>query len=240
MSALPGVLLLVVLTLAVAASADTLRVGECAFTVTPLAADDFAGGLDRWMVEGNSRVATRDGRLCIETPEQGYATVWYRQPFSGDLLIRFRARVLPPRQASNINFFCYASLPEGGGFFAPPRTGAYAEYHRINNYTMTFTGRREGVASAPGYLRLRKNPGFHLVDENLEVKAEIETDYAIALAKVGPLIRVFVNDRQVLSFSDVNAAGERQDYRAGYVGFRTFWSRLTCDDFEVWRIEAAR
>ncbi len=231
-----GLVLGVLLALTASVSAETVRVGEEAFTVSPLAADDFAGDLSRWVVEGNATVEARDGRLQITTPDRGQATVWYRQPFAGDQLICFQARVLPPRQASNINCFFCATLPEGGDFFAAERTGAYAEYHRINNYTMAFTGQREGMANAPGYMRLRKNPGFHLLAENLDMKAEIETDYGIAIAKVGSLIRVFVNGQQALSFNDVDEAGVRQDHRGGYVGFRTFWSRLWCDDFAVWRI----
>lgn len=236
MSPIAGLILCALLALTTSASAETLRVGERLFTVSPLAADDFSGDLRDWLVEGNATVEVREGRLCVETPERGQATIWRRQPFADDHLIRFRARVLPPRQASNINCFFCASLPEGGDFFAAERTGAYAEYHRINNYTMTFTGQREGVANAPGYMRLRKNPGFHLLAENLDVKAEIETDYDIAIAKVGSLIRVFVNGWQTLGFNDVDEAGARQDHRGGYVGFRTFWSRLWFDDFQVWRI----
>ena len=217
-------------------AAETVRVGGEVFNVSLLAADDFAGNLDHWVVEGNATVEVRDGRLQIATPDRGQATVWYRQPFAGDQLICFTARVLPPQQASNINFFFCASRPDGGDFFATARTGAYAEYHQINNYTMTFTGQREGTANAPGYMRLRQNPGFHLRDENLAVKAEIETDYHIAIAKAGSLIRVFVNGQQTLRYDDVDATGQPQDLREGYAGFRTFWSRLWCDDFAVWRI----
>lgn len=236
-AAAAAVLTLSLLCLAGHAAGDTIRLGECTLNVTPLVSADFSGTLDNWVVEGNSIVEIRDGRLHIATPDNGYATVWYRQPFSGDQLIRFKARVLPPKQASNINFFLCASLPDGGDFFAPNRTGDYAEYHALTNYTMTFTGRREGLANAPGYMRLRRNPGFVLVDENLDLKAETDTDYHIAIVKTGSQIRVFVNNRQTLSFDDVNAAGERQDYRAGYAGFRTFFSQLWFDDFAVYAVQ---
>ncbi|MBU0609502.1 MAG: YesU family protein [Armatimonadetes bacterium] len=236
MTPMTTLLLCALLALGAGAAADTVRLGDCTLAVTPLASDDFSGDLANWVVEGNSQVEVRDGRLCIETPARGYATVWYRRPFTGDQLIRFRARLLPPKQASNINFFFCAGLPDGADFFAPHRTGAYAEYHQVINYTMTFTGEREGQANAPGYMRLRKNPGFHLVGENLDFKAEIETDYDVAIAKVGSLIRVFLNGQPSLRFDDVDEAGARQNVRGGYAGFRTFWSRLTCDDFAVWQI----
>jgi len=142
-----------------AAGAETITIDTVELEVEPLAADDFSAGLDNWVVEGNSEVGVRDGKLLIETPEKGYATVWYREPLDGHQLIRFRARALPPKAASNINFFFCASLPDGGEFFVGERSGEYAEYHEINNYTMTFTGRREdrdegGNLRAPGYICL--------------------------------------------------------------------------------------
>lgn len=234
-----GVLLLLVL-LAGAGRADKLRVGDCDLTVTRLAGDDFSGTLEKWACEGDSRVEIADGRLLIETPERGVATVWYRTPFAGDQLIRFRARVLPPRQASNINFFFCASLPEGGDFFAQHRTGAYTDYHRINNYTMTFTGQREGQANAPGYMRLRRNPGFVLLQENLGFKAEIETDYRIDILKRASTLQVFVGGVLALAHDDRDAAGARQDWQGGYVGFRTFATKLWFDDFAVYAVSGER
>lgn len=219
-----------------ARGAQSMTLGNLELEVEVLAEDDFSGGLERWVVEGNSEVWIEEGTLRIDTPERGYATVWHRDPFEGDQLIRFRARVLPPRQASNINFFFCASLPDGGDFFAPERSGRYAEYHEINNYTMTFTGRQEGVASAPGYMRLRKNPGFHKVAENLDTRADIETDYDIAILKVGERIRVFVNGEAQVDWQDEPGAA----HPGGYAGFRTFWSRLAIDRFTTRRVVSCR
>jgi len=211
-----------------ARGAETITIDTVEMDVEPLAADDFSDGLDRWVVEGNSQVTIREGRLLIETPDRGYATVWYREPFQGHQLIRFRARVLPPQAASNINFFFCASLPDAGDFFAQERTGAYAEYHQINNYTLTFTGRREdrdraGNLAAPGYMRLRKNPGFMLKDENLAFKAEVETDYDIAIMKFGARIKVFVNGLPALDWWDYGDTSPEDIWMNGYAGFRTFW-----------------
>lgn len=226
-----------------AGGAQTVTVDTVQMEVEPLAADSFDGDLQDWVVEGNSRAYTNEGKLHIETPEKGYATVWYKVPFEGNQLIRFKARVLPPGQASNINFFFCASLPDEGDFFAPQRTGAYNEYHDINNYTMTFTGRRDdrredGTLAAPGYMRLRKNPGFNLVDENLAFKAEIEIDYDIAILKVGKRIKVFVNDVPALDWWDYSRTGTDVSHAGGYAGFRTFWSRLEIDEFEVYQIKS--
>lgn len=219
-----------------ARGAQTMTVGDLELEVQALAEDDFSTNLDRWIVEGNSEVWLEDGKLRIDTPERGYATVWHREPFEGDQLIRFSARVIPPRQASNVNFFFCASLPDGGDFFAPERSGQYPEYHEINNYTMTFTGRREGVAAAPGYMRLRKNPGFHKVAENTDIRADIETDYEIAILKVGDRIRVWVNGEVGVDWQDEPGAA----HPGGYAGFRTFWSRLAIDRFASYRVLSHR
>ena len=219
-----------------ARGAQSMTLGDLELEVELLANDDFSGNLDNWVVEGNSEGWIEDGKLRIDTPERGYATVWHKEPFEGDQLIRFRARVLPPRQASNINFFFCASLPDGGDFFAPERSGRYAEYHEINNYTMTFTGRQEGVAAAPGYMRLRKNPGFHKVAENRDIMADIETDYDIAILTVGGHIRVFVNGALGARWQDEPGAA----LRGGYAGFRTFWSRLAIDRFAAYRVISCR
>ncbi len=224
-------------------AAETVTLDSLRLEVEPLAADDFTGGLENWAIEGNSKVFVENSRLRIDTPEKGYATVWYKEPFEGNHLIRFRARVLPPRHASNINFFFCASLPDDGDFFAQQRTGAYNEYHEINNYTMTFTGRRDdrredGTLAAPGYMRLRKNPGFNMVDENLAFKAEVETDYDIAIFKVGNRIKVFVNEVPALDWWDMSETGLDMAHSGGYAGFRTFWSRLEIDDFEVHQVKS--
>ena len=226
-----------------AKAAETMTIDTVRMEVEPLVTDDFSGDLDNWIVEGNSRVWIENGKLRIDTPEKGYATVWHRTPFDGNHLIRFRARVLPPRQASNVNFFFCASLPDGGGFFDQERSGKYAEYHKINNYTMTFTGRREdtdarGRLRAPGYMRLRKNPGFNLVDETLDFKADIEQDYDVSILKVGMRIKVFVNGVPALDWWDYGETADRGAHAGGYAGFRTFWSRLELDDFAVYRVNS--
>lgn len=181
----------------------------------------------RWVVEGNADVKVRDGRLCVQglNPGKPNATIWYRTDLPKNLVVRFKAKVLPPveNNSANLNVFLHARELDGSPIKFG-RSGAYADYHKIPNYIVTLTG---GVQ--PGWSRVRRDPGFNMLHE-AGVRSEVGKEYGTVITVQDGRIRYYLNCRK---WHDVV---DPEPLPAGKFALRTWRSNVWWDDVEIGKL----
>ena len=210
-----------------------------------LASDDFEKDLSQWVVEqtphGTTRVAS--GRLEIDDGagpnDKGGCTVWFRQKFSGPILIEYEATMIqqggPNDRVSDLNCFWMATDPQHpADLFAASaeRAGNFARYDSLRLYYVGY--------GANGNLttRFRRYPGDgtrpldpakgELRDAkfmnvpNRRVKIQIIAD--------GARVQFLRDGELIFDFTD------RAPLREGWFGLRTVRNHLMIEKFRVYRL----
>ncbi|MFO8015019.1 MAG: DUF6250 domain-containing protein, partial [Phycisphaerae bacterium] len=210
--------------------AETVTLDGDAYRVEWLARETFdrPGWVSRWRPEGDSEVAVRDGRLCVrnlDASKPNVATIWYRPELPANVLVRFRAKAVPPadRNAANLNLILHARETDGSPVRFG-RSGEYKEYHEIPNTIVTLVG-----GYRPGWSRARRNPGFHLLHE-AEVRSEVGRAYRIAVAVQDGRLRYYVDGKRVHDVTDP------APLPGGRFALRTWSTNAWWDDIEIGRI----
>ena len=193
--------------------------------------EDFSKGMDNWWVEGGKKVWVEDRKLYMEAdspdiPGGHVCTAWCKTPISGDVVIQYDAHVLSSSiDANNINFFFHYSDPSGTSLFetrADRSTGDYKRYHSLNGYIVTFLNdfRNESGTYPDGTtkarVRIRRCPGFELLNECYRGKCQKGTSYHLTIAKQSNEISFRVNGEVFLTTFDPNPLSD------GIIGLRSF------------------
>ena len=208
---------------------DTVTVGGDTYKVEWLHHEKWDGKwTSRWVVEGDVEVKVQDGKLYARSLGDGKpkaATVWYKADLPKDIIIRFKARVLPPTEnnAANLNVFFHARELDGGPIRFG-RSGAYADYHKIPNYIITLTG---GVQ--PGWSRVRRDPGFNMLHE-ADIRSEVGKEYAIRVTVQDGRVRYYLNGRKYHDVVDPDPLP------GGKFALRTWSTNAWWDDVEIGRL----
>jgi hypothetical protein len=193
--------------------------------------EDFSRGMADWWVEGGDRVWVEDGRLHVWAdapgkPGGGVATVWCRRPLPDDFTLELEAHVVASgNDVNNINlFFCYAD-PTGRPLEETRearRTADYPLYHALNGYIITFVKER-GEAR----VRIRRNPGFHLLAEHRGGGSSSGVTYRLHVTKRNGEIIFRLDGRELARATDP------EPWRGGLFGLRTFRTNLWWDNIQV-------
>ena len=203
---------------------------------------------DGWWVEGGQRVWIEDGRLHVRAnPELGsevghkVCTVWCNREFSGDLRVEFDAHVVASgREVNNINFFFMYSDPTGQPLYESREARASADYryyHGLNGYIVTFlqdvadTGQRWPDGTPKARFRLRRCPGFQLIDEAFDYHCRQGVTYHVAMMRRGTHLSYAV-DGVVYAEAD-----DPEPLTHGLIGLRTFHTELWWDNIVVTGLE---
>ncbi|HWL53203.1 MAG TPA: DUF6250 domain-containing protein [Chthoniobacteraceae bacterium] len=175
---------------------------------------------DRWWVESQGAVVGRtEAGITISNPQSGTSggtTIWLRRRLPENVIVRVGARTHAPVEgnACNLNVVLHALEPDGAPV-RPGRSGDYPELHVIPNLIVTFTG-----GSAPGWSRIRRNPGFRLVSEaacRAEPNRQYELDYVLNQGQIA----VWINGECRHCWRDA------QPLNGGYFGLRTWCSNVS-------------
>lgn len=196
--------------------------------------DDFRHGLADWVVEqqpGGS-VTAADGVLTIA--DVGGCTVWFREPLTAPVTIRYRAKVSSAARVSDLNCFWMASDPaRPDDLFGPghARNGKFATYDTLRTYYVGYGGNTNTTTRFRRYDGTGARP---LLPEHDLTAPEflLKPDHAYEIALVaGADGRVqFIRDGEVVfDWTDP------QPLQRGWFGFRTVWSRIEIRDFSVHR-----
>lgn len=223
-------LILIFLTIYVHASSAqvaSVQLGDKTFQVELLFEERF-NDLSDWTVESTCTPYIENEALVWPCEsKEGMGTIWCNRRFEGPTLITYEVVSLEGMQ--NINFFAYATHPEGLLQTTGERTGRYNEYHNFQNYIVTFLTNGE----ARWRVRFRKDPGFALLSETY-VAMDTATDKPHQMAYLFDEegnFTLYVDQQKILVAKDTSGA-----YREGYHGLRTWRSKLKYRNFKVYRI----
>jgi hypothetical protein len=95
---------------------------------------------------------------------------------------------------------------------------------------MTFVGDNLKDGGTAGHTRLRKNPGFQLLSENMDFVSKINVKYSFEIIKIKSSIECKINGTTVHKVMDA------EPYNKGSIGFRTWNTRLWYDNLKVYSI----
>lgn len=184
-------------------------------------------GLEDWWVEGAERVWMEDGRIHLKAdrpkaPGGGVGTVWMRKQHPGDFEFEADAHVVSSTPGvNNINLFFGYSDPAGKPLEETResrRTADYKFYHQLNGYIVTFLNDEAGKGKAR--VRIRRNPGFHLLAETFAYECRQGVTYRLRVVKRGGQIVFSVDGQELLRATDPEPLG------GGHFGLRTYRTHL--------------
>lgn len=175
-------------------------------------------------------------RNIVNHQQQHVASVFFNRKFSGNLLISFQACSDNQNSKRNFNFFIHTkdNTNENLKITRDNRSGDYREYHQMQNYLITClpSEQKNNDGTDKFRIRMRKNPGFELMNEIHEYACENFRWYQFSYLIRHKEVAISIDQKPELTFnlSDTTPLTE------GYMGFRTFCSWLTYKDFKVYRV----
>lgn len=208
----------------------------------PLSATDAApaiaratfapGRLTDWVVEqqAGGTVRMETGALVIN--DRAGCTVWWREPLTAPVRIRFEVTVSSAGRVSDLNCFWMASDPDHpADLFAPGhgRTGAFATYDQLRLYYVGYGGntntttrfrRYDGTGAKPldPAHDLQTEPFLLVGDHTYRIEITVTTDGRTTYARDGEV---------VFDYTDPTPL------RHGWFGFRTVDSLTRITAFEI-------
>lgn len=176
-----------------------------------------------------------DGGRLIGRWGPGGSTIWSNREFTGDIYVRFRAKLLEsddewrteerPDGGKNLNFRFLVTGPGGVDIrdayqdLAAQGTGPNGTGDdQYEGYFFTWTWR---------HTRLRRSPGYANVSERTDILPEIGEDYTIEVLKQGGRIRYLVDGEVLHDYTD------QSPHDRGRVGFTLWHSSVAVDFIEV-------
>ena len=187
--------------------------------------------IDGFVLEGSARISFEEGKMRLENAmdaangQKANYVLWCPEDFPSDVLIEWDFR--PLREPGLCILFFAAQGRNGESIFAESlskRTGEYVQYHHgdINAFHVSYFRRKEPDERAFHTCNLRKSYGFHLVTQGADPIPGVEDVgemYHIAVLKKDNLVKFYVNDLEVFTFTD---DGETYGplLTGGKIGFR--------------------
>ena len=216
---------------------DDLQAGKQLYSASLANPESVKG----WRMEGPGEVSFKDGWMHMKSPgEKMHHVFWCPKRFPDGFIAQWDAQNLETDAGLCIVFFAAAGL-DGQSIFAdnlPERDGNFRQYTRgkIRCYHTSYYA---NAAHNPDreQTNLRKNPGFHLVQEGLEgIPTESEKVHTMTLAKNGPHIRLWVDDKKVIDWTDKSRKGGAP-HGDGFIGLRQMkWTHFRYRNFRVWQV----
>lgn len=175
-------------------------------------------------MEGPGKLSFKSGWMRMQSPdEKMHHVFWCPKPFPASFVAQWKAQNLETDAGLCIVFFA-ATGKDGQSIFAdglPERHGDFRQYTEgaLRNYHISY------YANAPHnpdrkQTNLRKNPGKHLVAEGPEgIPTDSKKVHTLTLAKQGTRIRLWVDDRKVIDWTDKGRVGG-EPHGGGYLGLR--------------------
>lgn len=218
-----------------------LKSGELLYESSMTNAESVEG----WRMEGPGEVAFKDGWMHMQSPkEKMHHVFWCPKRFPASFVAQWEAQNLETDAGLCIVFFAAAANKDDGSIFnddLPKRDGDFKQYTQgaIRCYHASYYA---NAAHNPDrkQTNLRKNPGFHLVAEGPEgIPTKSEKIHTITLAKHGPNIRLWVDDKKVLDWTDKGKKGGAP-HGDGFIGLRQMqWTHFRYRNFRVWKTAEA-
>jgi len=199
--------------------------------------------VDDWIMEGTGVIDFKDGWMYMYSPNEEFHHVfWCPKDFPGSFIAEWEVQNQKTDAGLCIIFFS-AKGNNGEDIFDPSfpkRDGTFSQYTKskyFNNYHISYyaNGRDD-----PGreISHLRKNSGFHLVQEKEPgIPVKSTAIHKMTLIKDGARIVMFVDERKIIDWTDDGKKyGPVLD--GGKIGFRQMkWTHFRYRNFKVWAIK---
>ncbi len=163
------------------------------------------GSPEDWFQEGPAKIEPRDGGFYIDATAGGYSAFW-KKPLPANMLARYTCRVIPSEDSwHNVNIISHCK-PRRPGTWPIVEGGRYSGYRELENYIVAFLKandeERAASGGCTGRQRLRRNPGFQLVDEKLVHPSEPGVDYRVTFAVRDGRVRYWIGEQLVFDWRD--------------------------------------
>lgn len=237
--------LLILISVSLSPIISSCKSGDCFYKKGKLLYDNnfkSAGQLTDWIMEGPGELGFNDGWMHMFAPDEKFHHVfWCPLDFPGSFIAEWEMQNMHPEAGLCIIFFATTGL-NGEDIFdpsLPERDGTFFAYTRdkLKSYHISY------YANAPGNperetSHLRKNNMFEIVQAAPEGIPKNSTDiHRICLAKKGPHIVLYVDDRKIIDWTD-DGTTFGPVYEGGKIGFRQMqWSHFRYRNFKVWDLK---
>jgi hypothetical protein len=176
---------------------------------------------ETWYLEGTGTATIVDGKLHLkETPDGVGAVLWLKPDWPDSFHLTFEVAF---SNNKGIGVFFFSAIGSDGTDALKPaqaRTGAYDEYIRgaLNTYSLSLHRYWPDGRNNPGS-NLRRNSGFHLLDQALpDPCLDANRTYTVEIKKSGPSISVFIDGSLTHVGTDPGEWGS--PLKEGKIGFR--------------------
>ncbi len=201
-----------------------------------------ANDVKDWKMEGPGVAEFNDGWMEMYSPGEKYHHVfWCPVDFPGSFIAEWEVQNVNPDAGLCIVFFS-TSGKNGGDIFDPsfpPRDGTFNQYtksDRFNGYHISYYANSK---DKPGreISHLRKNSGFHLVQEEFPgIPLHSTAIHKIKLVKDDNHILMYIDDRKIIDWIDDGKTFGKV-LQEGTIGFRQMqWTRFKYRNFKVWKV----
>lgn len=194
-----------------------------------------------WWLEGEAtgaRARMAEGKLLVDAtgPKTSGATVWLDRELPGDVDVSFDVQVVEAiGMANNMNLLFQFRDPKHAGLSetrAERADGRYARYHsdRLRGTILTFLANGDEESAR---LRVRQVPPFDpVVQEFSGYHARKGRTYHVRLVRRGDQFTCHIDGQMLL---DTKLPATAKDQPGGYLGFRTWRTKLWWDNLIVRR-----
>lgn len=195
-----------------------------------------------WVMEGPGKTEFREGWMHLFSPDEEFHHVfWCPRDFPDSIIVEWEAQNMEPDAGLCIIFFAAKGI-HGEDIFDPSlprRDGDFTWYikDQLRNYHISY------YANTPkkpdrNTSHLRKNNQFVLVYSGEEgIPTESTAIYKMKLIKKGPVIRMYIDNRKIIDWTDTEENDPRPYYKDGKIGFRQMqWTHFRYRNLRVWSI----
>jgi hypothetical protein len=195
--------------------------------------ENFDTNLSAWVAEfvaaPSSSIRIDNKKLLMDVA--GGATVWLKQPLSGNYQISYTRKVIMSQgkndRLSDLNQFWMASDPHSNSLFT--RTGIFEEYDGLRLYYAGIGGNTNTTSRFRKYL----GTGERVLITDLQDQAHLlkaNHNYQIDISVYNGCTQLRLDGQVYFSYQDSAPLTE------GYFGFRTTQSRQEVDDVKIYRL----
>lgn len=205
---------------------------------------DEPGSVSDWVMEGPGEIAFGQGWMKMHSPnEEGHHVFWCPEDFPDSFIARWDAQNLDDEAGLVIIFFAALGV-DGQDIFSPElpeRDGTFTQYTEgeIKSYHISYYA---NAAHNPGrgHANLRKNNTFSLLQKGeVGIPTDSMQEHEITLVKEGDRIRLYVDRRKVIDYTDntpvVDGIDTGKALGGGKIGFRQMkWTHFRYKNFRVY------
>lgn len=208
---------------------------------------DSPESVSDWVMEGPGEIAFRQGWMEMHSPgEEGHHVFWCPEDFPDRFIARWEAQNLGSDLGLVIVFFA-AMGADGQDIFDPElphRDGTFVQYTEgeIKSYHISYYANPDDAPDR-GHANLRKNNTFSLLQSGeIGIPTESLQEHEITLVKEGDRIRLYVDDRKVIDYTDdtpmVDGVDTGGALEGGKMGFRQMkWTHFRYRNLRVYALD---